>query len=139
MDQKQPRGIRNNNPLNIRKGNNWKGEKAVQDDPAFEQFESMEYGIRAALKLIRNHVSGYGGKRRPANTIRKLITVWAPPTENKTSAYIDTVCKSVQMADSEIIHKDDKKTILAICRAMAFVECGVWLDKDLFESAWNLM
>ena len=42
-----PRGIRNNNPLNIRIGNQWLGERANPNDPAFEQFVAMEYGIRA--------------------------------------------------------------------------------------------
>ena len=29
MTKKTIRGIRNNNPLNIRKGNNWQGESSV--------------------------------------------------------------------------------------------------------------
>ena len=36
IEKKVPRGIRNNNPLNIRKGNNWQGERHPQTDPAFE-------------------------------------------------------------------------------------------------------
>lgn len=43
-----PRGIRNNNPLNIKIGNDWKGE-VPNTDGTFEQFESMEYGLRAEL------------------------------------------------------------------------------------------
>lgn len=139
MAEKQPRGIRNNNPLNIRKGSNWKGERPKQTDKAFEEFESMEYGIRAALKLIRNHISGFGGKRIPANTLKKLITVWAPPTENHTQSYIETVCKHTGLLPSQVLHVGDRKNIVAICRAMAFVECGVWLDEELFDSAWDLM
>mgnify|MGYP007032335315 CR=1 FL=1 len=37
-----PRGIRNNNPLNIRIGNVWLGEVQSPDDPEFEQFVSMK-------------------------------------------------------------------------------------------------
>jgi hypothetical protein len=33
-----PRGIRNNNPLNIRIGNDWQGERKPNTDGAFEQF-----------------------------------------------------------------------------------------------------
>lgn len=139
MAEKDPRGIRNNNPLNIRKGSTWQGEKQNQTDTAFEEFVSMEYGIRAALKLIRNHISGFNGSRRPCNTLRKLITVWAPPTENKTQNYIDFVSRSSGVLPSQLIRIDDKKNLLAVCRAMAFMECGVWLDEELFESAWNLM
>lgn len=139
MDKKQPRGIRNNNPLNIRKGSTWQGERPNQTDKSFEEFVSMEYGIRAALKLMRNHIQGFSGARKPANTIRKLIYVWAPPTENNSQAYLDTVCQHTGLTPSHIIHINDKADLLAICRAMAFVECGVWLDKELFESAWCLL
>lgn len=139
MAKKEPRGIRNNNPLNIRKGNNWKGERPNQTDKAFEEFQSMEYGIRAALKLMRNHITGYNGSRKKADTLRKLIAVWAPPTENATTKYCDLVSKETGIAPTRLLHATDKADLLAICRAMAFVECGVWLDKELFESAWNLM
>lgn len=139
MAKKEPRGIRNNNPLNIRKGSSWQGERPNQTDKAFEEFVSMEYGIRAGLKLIRNHITGFNGSRRPCNTLRKLITVWAPPTENNTEKYIETVCSATGLLSSQVIRANDKKNLLAICRAMAYMECGVWLDKELFESAWNLM
>lgn len=134
-----PRGIRNNNPLNIRKGSTWKGEKKIQTDPTFEQFETLQYGIRAGLKLIQNHVSGFNGSRPPRNTIRKLISVWAPPSENATESYIMFVCQHVFKLPSDIIHADDKKLICAIARAMAFVECGQWIAPEQFESAYNLI
>lgn len=134
-----PRGIRNNNPLNIRKGSTWEGEKKIQTDPSFEQFETLQYGIRAGLKLIQNHVSGFNGSRPPRNTIRKLISVWAPPSENATEAYIMFVCQHVFKLPSDIIHADDKKLICDIARAMAFVECGQWIDPEQFESAYNLI
>ena len=48
-----PRAIRNNNPLNIRRSKDkWKGLRAQQTDAAFCQFESMEYGWRAAFWLL---------------------------------------------------------------------------------------
>ena len=45
------RGLRNNNPLNIRKGNDWQGE-TKGSDPSFETFQSMAYGYRAAIKIL---------------------------------------------------------------------------------------
>jgi hypothetical protein len=75
-----PRGIRNNNPLNIRiaQKNEWRGEvlAIVRSDSEFEQFEDPVFGLRAAIRLIRTHY------RRGSNTIRKLAIVWAPPGEN---------------------------------------------------------
>ncbi len=48
---KQARGMRNNNPLNIVKSEkiNWQGEVKPSTDPNFAQFETLEYGLRAAL------------------------------------------------------------------------------------------
>lgn len=134
-----PRGIRNNNPLNIRKGNNWKGERKVQTDKAFEEFETLQFGLRAGLKLIRNQISGFNGSRPKFNTIGKLIKVWAPPSENQTLRYIDFVCQAVGKQPFDIIREDDQKLICDIARAMAFVECGQWIDIDQFESAWFLI
>lgn len=135
----QPRGIRNNNPLNIRKGSSWKGERPVQTDQAFEEFVSMEWGIRAGIKLIRNHITGFNGKRPPANTIKKLISVWAPVTENNTEAYVRTVCLQTAIGRNDLLHASDRRSIIAIARAMAYVECGVWLEPELFESAYDLL
>lgn len=136
---KEPRGIRNNNPLNIRKGSSWKGERPVQSDPAFEEFISMEYGIRAALRLMRNHISGYGGSRPPMNTLKKLISVWAPPSENNTQRYVDFVSEKCGLSPTQVINQNDKGLMCRIARAMAYMECGVWIDPKLFNSAWSLM
>ena len=41
---KMSRGLRNNNPGNIRLGNfRYKGERATSSDSAFRQFESVEW------------------------------------------------------------------------------------------------
>lgn len=137
--KKQPRGIRNNNPLNIRKGNKWFGERFPQIDRDFEEFETIEFGLRAAFKLMRNYITGFGGKMVKFNTIRLLISRWAPPTENATQRYIDFVCSQVGKDQREIIWFSDRKLMVSICRAMAFVECGQWIDKEKFESAYDML
>lgn len=137
--KKEPRGIRNNNPLNIRKGSSWKGERPVQTDPAFEEFVSMEYGIRAGLRLMRNHINGFKGSRPKMNTLKKLISVWAPPTENATTKYVDFVASHVGLSASAILDPNDRTQMCNIARAMAFVECGVWIEPEKFISAWYLM
>lgn len=139
-DKKQvPRGIRNNNPLNIRKGSSWKGEKPNQTDKQFEQFVSLEWGIRAAFKLLRNHISGFKGTRPKMNTYRKIITMWAPPSENATEEYINYVCRQCQAQPSDIIDPDNRKQMVWLAREMAFVECGQYIDLQKFESAWDLL
>ena len=82
---KEIRGIRNNNPLNIRKGNSWKGERPKQTDDQFEEFVSMEYGLRAGFKLMRNHITGFKGTRPKMNTIQKLIGVGTSHRERHRS------------------------------------------------------
>lgn len=136
---KPPRGIRNNNPLNIRKGSEWQGMSKEQSDPSFVQFISMQFGIRAAFKLMINHISGFKDTRPPRNTISKLISVWAPPSENATTKYIDFVCQAAGLQASDIIDHKDATLMCKIARAMAFVECGQWIDEDIFKSAWFLI
>lgn len=133
------RGIRNNNPLNIRKGNNWQGERPVQHDPDFEEFESMQMGIRAAFKLMRNHITGFNGRRPRFNTIRKLIAVWAPPSENSTDKYVAFVCKQTGYSPVEILDPYSCRQMCRIAQAMARVECGEDIDYDIFVSAWSLI
>lgn len=137
--KKEPKGIRNNNPLNIRKGCSWKGERPVQTDPSFEEFISMEYGIRAGLRLMRNHISGFKGTRPKMNTLKKLISVWAPPSENATTNYVDFVASHVGLSSSAILDPNNRTQMCNIARAMAYVECGVWIDPKKFISAWYLM
>lgn len=134
-----PRGIRNNNPLNIRKGNNWQGELAVQTDKAFEQFQSMEWGLRAGFKLLRNYITGRGGHYKPCDTIESIIKRWAPENENDTQNYINVVCKHTGLHPMERIFFEDRKKMCAIVRAMAFVECGQWIDEKVIFSAYDLV
>ena len=85
-----PRGIRNHNPLNIRRSKDqWKGMAEVQTDRAFVQFKSLEYGWRAAFYLLTRT---YYHKYR-LYTIRTIIRRWAPASENNTEAYIQNVSK----------------------------------------------
>lgn len=136
---KEPRGIRNNNPLNIRKGNNWYGERHPQVDRDFEEFESMELGIRAAFVLLRNYITGYSGRSAKFNTIRKIVRRWAPPVENATQRYIDFVVKKTGIDQNQVIWFSDRKAMISICRAMAFVECGQWIEIEKFETAYDML
>lgn len=136
---KEPRGIRNNNPLNIRKGNNWKGELNQQGDPSFEQFESMEYGVRAGFIIMRNNMKESLPKYRQCNTIRKLITRWAPPSENNTAKYIEFVSKKSGLHPDEEIRFREKRKMCAICEAMIRMECGKTIDLKIIESAYDLV
>jgi hypothetical protein len=83
------RGIRNNNPGNIRKnsGTTWAGQSTAQTDPAFVQFIAPEYGIRAMARVLKNYFA------RGVDTLAEVISTWAPASENNTGAYIAAVQK----------------------------------------------
>lgn len=135
----EPRGIRNNNPLNIRKGNNWKGERPNQTDKSFEEFQTMEMGIRAGFKLLKNYITGYGGKTKPYDTIEKVIRRWAPPTENATEKYIQFVADDAGLHRYQKIDFRNKSVMVRIVDAMIFVECGQRVSVDIISSAYDLL
>ena len=93
-----PRGIRNNNPGNIRvSAINWQGE-VPGTDKEFETFATPEDGLRA----LETNLSAYRDKHG-LKTVRGLINRWAPPTENNTSAYVNTVAQALGVnPDDEI-------------------------------------
>ena len=119
----EARGIRNNNPLNIRRSaDKWQGLKAQQEDREFFQFSEMKWGWRAAFRLLCHT---YYGKYK-LRTIRAIINRWAPPKENDTQYYIRSVAERTGIgADREL---GDPQTHPAqwmmIGIAMAIVECG---------------
>lgn len=84
---KQPRGIRNHNPGNVRHGDPWQGLAAKQTDKAFATFTSAAYGIRALARTLITYQDKYG-----LRTVADIIHRWAPPSENNTEAYIAHVC-----------------------------------------------
>jgi len=92
----QPRGIRNNNPGNIRHGDQWVGLATEQEDPSFCSFIKPEYGIRAMGKILVNYQRRYG-----INTVRGIINRWAPPVENDTDAYVAHVADVVGVDPDE--------------------------------------
>lgn len=74
------RGVKNNNPFNIIKtGISWFGELKglFSKDSKFEQFETLELGIRAGLLNLKN-----GYKLRGYNTPMSLIERYAPDNDN---------------------------------------------------------
>ena len=133
-----PRGIRNNNPLNIRRSKDqWQGLRAVQTDPSFCQFETLEYGWRAAFKLLtRTYYHTYR-----LFTIRAIINKWAPPNENKTSAYIANVSRLTGIGPDESIGIPSEKPArwMMIGIAMAIQENGMEsLDYFAMMRGWAM-
>ena len=139
MEKKLPRGIRNNNPLNIRKGNNWKGEVCSSTDSEFEQFVSMQWGIRAGFKILKNYMTGYGGRVKAITNVHDIIHRWAPPNENNCRAYIDSVCRFSGLHEFERLQFSDRNKMLALVDGMIRVECGQPVSLDIIASAYDLI
>lgn len=127
-----PRGIRNNNPLNIRIGNVWLGEVNNPNDPEFEQFVSMKYGLRAAFVLLRRYIRHYH-----RTTIEAIIRAWAPPVENSTDLYIAKVSHDLGHLPAAEVDFSDKVLMCRLVQAMAKMETGTVLDMKLIESAYD--
>ncbi|MGY5707388.1 structural protein [Vibrio cincinnatiensis] len=115
-----PRGYRNNNPLNIRVGNDWQGESLDKTDGEFEQFISPEYGFRAGAKVLKNYQRLYNLK-----TVRQIIGRWAPSNENDTSNYVNFVARELGVSpDAQINVLSDGSTLARLMLAMSVMECG---------------
>ena len=128
------RGLRNNNPGNIRLGSfRYKGEKAKSSDAAFRQFESMEWGYRAMFVLLHTYAV-----KHACHTLREIINRYAPPTENFTEAYIRCVANATHLSPDEPIATTDGATMAAIVAAMSAVENGTKADMGAVWRGWEL-
>ncbi|WP_289290605.1 structural protein P5 [Bacteroides sp. 41_26] len=128
------RGIRNCNPLNIRRNSTkWQGLRTEQTDSAFFQFISMPYGYRAAIRTLVTYYNKYGLK-----TIRGIVSRWAPPSENNTENYINVVAKRSGFSPDVEIDIYDADTMIAIVSAMSFVENGVEADENEVRQGYLL-
>ena len=129
-----PRGIRNNNPLNIRHSSSkWKGMARDQTDPSFVRFTSMAYGYRAAFVLLRTYRTKYG-----CNTIRKIISRWAPPKENNTEVYINNVSQWSGIAPDKLLAGQDANAWIAIVSAMSRMENGQEANCADVAQGWRM-
>lgn len=80
-----PRGLRLNNPGNIRRtADNWLGLAAEQPDAEYFYFVDPLYGLRAMARILLNYRARYG-----LDTVEKIISRWSPPSENPTAELID--------------------------------------------------
>lgn len=128
-----PRGIRNCNPLNIRIGNTWLGERPNPTDPEFEEFVAMEYGVRAAFIILRRYI-----KRYHKDTIASIVSTWAPAIENQTQKYIDAVSTQLGIDPLLPIKYEDEDTMCNLVDAMAKVECGRPIDISIIHKGYGM-
>lgn len=132
MNENIPRGIRNNNPGNIRHNvnNRWVGLSPCQNDKDFCVFISAKYGIRALSIILRNYQSRYGLK-----TVKDIINRYAPTIENNTNSYVKSVCQFLGITDTAPIDVDEECVMLCLLKAIIRHENGIqpYSNEELLE------
>lgn len=128
------RGIDNCNPGNIRLSKVfYRGEVQPSQDAAFKQFSSMEWGYRAMFVLLDTYARCYG-----LNTIRGMISRYAPPSENNTEAYIAAVCEWTGIAADEVLDTRSRRDMVPIVVAMSRIENGLPALRPQVEKGFDL-
>lgn len=132
---KTPRGLRNNNPGNIRiTKDKWKGLREEQADKEFFQFVSMPYGYRALLRTLQNY-----RKRHGCETIADFIRRWAPPSENNTMTYIRFVCEKLGVSPDYAPNVEDKASMCLFAYAISYFENGIEPMMEEIAEGWELL
>lgn len=129
------RGLRNNNPGNIRINDDlFQGEIRPSKDKSFKQFTTMAYGYRAMFKILSNYYKNY-----KLDTIRKIISRWAPPKENHTEAYVKAVSDYAGIPADDPININDREQMIPIVAGMSKVENGVEANMPDVITGWLLL
>lgn len=115
-----PRGIRNNNPGNIRLSpTRWQGQKDAQLDTSFVEFTAPVWGLRAMMRLLLTYHVKYG-----LDTVESIINRWAPPHENATDHYIYSVARHIKKSRRDRLDMFDPALMIALCEAITRHENG---------------
>ena len=129
------RGYKNNNPGNIRINSDvFEGEVRPSADKSFKQFKSMAYGYRAMFIVIRTYI-----QRHKLNTIRGIISRYAPSNENHTENYIRVVSERSGIPENDIVYPDNREMMVRIVAAMSFVENGREAVMSDVIRGWELL
>ncbi|WP_300157050.1 hypothetical protein [Solidesulfovibrio sp.] len=105
---KAPVWLRNNNPGNIR-----------ASSTSFQSYGTMEEGLSAQKDLLLRYQDKHG-----LNTVTGIVSRYAPPNENKTQEYINTVSKDMGVSPDQPLDLHDPNTLFALQKSMVRVETG---------------
>ena len=132
----KPRGIRNNNPLNIvQTKDKWQGLREPQYDKRFCEFIDMAHGYRAAFVILKNYIKKHGWV-----TIEQIVSHWAPKNENDTAVYIFAVCNFMDVKKDHVMDFKNMPDMLMLASAMTVVENGSYYNPQrLYYDLWKPM
>lgn len=128
--RKLPRGIRNNNPGNLNYAGQAGATKESGPDGRFAVFSSMSEGIKAlAMQIKRYDAQGI-------DSVREIISKFAPPNENNTQAYIKSVAARLKKDPDAPLNLNDNNTLKALIEAIIAIEVGKGqVNSDVINSA----
>ncbi|MGZ9893017.1 LPD5 domain-containing protein [Bordetella bronchiseptica] len=114
-----PRGIRNNNPGRIRKGQGGEGE-IEGNDPRLASFESPESGIRElALHLLADQ------RQHGEDTVEGIVRRRANSAEIDVEAYTGEVARTLNVKGNQQIDLANLETLKQLTAAIVRQENGV--------------
>lgn len=95
----------------------------------FETYHTPEAGVQAIVQNLRKYAAG-GVKTAmnptgaPLDTIRKIVSVWAPPSENTTAALIARAEKTTGFSADQTLNLSDPETMSKMTEAIIKNEQG---------------
>lgn len=123
------RGIRNNNPSNIKRGADWLGLDTMHTDQTYCQFVSMEYGVRALIKVLLNYDA------KGINTPKTIIERFA----SGRPSYISYVSIQTDTGIAERFDFANTEKFYLLCKAICNFESGYHLDRKTFNNAYSMI
>lgn len=123
-----PRGIRNNNPLNLTYVPGQRGlDQSAPSDGRFGRYATMEDGVAQSVRQMQIHAG------RGFDTLGKLIQKWAPQSENDTGSYIRRVERETGLSRDTRLDFGNEEMLRRIVRSMAAHENGRPIPDDVVE------
>lgn len=132
------RGFRNNNPGNIKHGEDWRGLAERQIDDVFCTFRAVEWGIRAIHRILLTYKNAYD-----IVTIEQIIKRWAPAHENHTENYIDSVRDTVNRTVASYVSRTcdvwSRDLVTETIQGIIYFENGCNpFNKEFIEKCYGL-
>lgn len=112
------RGVRNNNPGNLKGDDDWQG-KAGADKDGYLKFDSASDGLRAMAINLKNQQS-----KHDLATLDQIIEKYAPPDENDTEAYKKQAAEALGLKGDGPINLQDPRMLSALMTFMVKKENG---------------
>lgn len=118
----QPRGIRNNNPGNLRPRDSDPLDDYIGvsgEEGGYLKFFSSYYGLRAAARNLRSYAVRHG-----IYNLQGVAMRWAPKSENDTADYIRTLSQVSGFSATQPLQLTDPETCRQVLKGIVVSENG---------------